>query len=287
MKIGSQAHKELFCQSFMASHLPYEPEKLPWPELDSLALERLRGIPFWAEAIRIERKAGLMVSTYGETVSDPLIKEAIALQAMEEDRHSRLIEFMTQHYGIKTTERPPAELPANIEPAFVRFGYRECIDSFFAFGLFELARQSGFFPESLLAIFDPVLTVEARHILFFVNGIDYARFNHGRGAAPQQATLTLWHYGRAFRNLIDMISSSKGSGSSGFTVTGASKVSIDFSPEKFLETCLQENQRRMSVYDQQLLRPQLIPNLAKTGLRTLQVLPRRKPRPKAEMSISS
>jgi hypothetical protein len=32
MKIGSEAHNELFCRSFMESHLEYEPEQLPWPQ---------------------------------------------------------------------------------------------------------------------------------------------------------------------------------------------------------------------------------------------------------------
>ncbi len=60
MKLGSEQHKELFCRSFIESHLDYEPEQLPWPELDSVALERLRGIPFWKEALITEREAGLM-----------------------------------------------------------------------------------------------------------------------------------------------------------------------------------------------------------------------------------
>ncbi len=271
----------------MESHNPYVPEQLPWPELDKSTLERLRGIPFWGEAIRIERKAGMMIDAYAETINDPLVREAIALQGVEEARHSRLIEFMTQRYGIELKEPPPAQLPSNIEPAFVRFGYGECIDSFFGFGLFELARQSGFFPESLLAIFDPVLNEEARHIVFFINWIAYLRVNQGWGAAPLQVTLTLWHYGRAVRNLIDTIRSSTTKASSGFTVTGASNVSIDLTPEKFLSTCLQENKRRMSIFDERLLRPQLIPSFATAALRSLQVLPRRKPRPEAEMSAAA
>jgi hypothetical protein len=62
MKIGYEADKELFCRIFMESHLEYEPEKLPWPQLDSVSLARLRSIPFWEEALNTERKAGVMVS---------------------------------------------------------------------------------------------------------------------------------------------------------------------------------------------------------------------------------
>jgi hypothetical protein len=93
MKIGSEAHKELFCRSFMESHLKYEPEKLPWPQLDGVGLERLRGIPFWEKALDTEREAGALVSAYAETVSDPVLREAIALQGVEEARHAMIQAF--------------------------------------------------------------------------------------------------------------------------------------------------------------------------------------------------
>ena len=80
MKLGSEQHKELFCRSFIEGHLKYEPEQLPWPELDGLALERLQTIPFWKEALYTERKAGMMVSAFAKTISDPAIQDAIALQ---------------------------------------------------------------------------------------------------------------------------------------------------------------------------------------------------------------
>jgi hypothetical protein len=46
MKIGSEVHKDLFCRSFMESYQEYEPEQLPWPQLDSVTLDRLKAIPF-------------------------------------------------------------------------------------------------------------------------------------------------------------------------------------------------------------------------------------------------
>ncbi len=117
MKIGSEAHKELFCRSFMESYQEYDPEALPWPDLDDATLARLQGIPFWEEAWTIEREAGVMVSAFAETVSDPVIREAIALQGKEEARHARLIEFLIQRYDVKVKGpllpwcRPISRLP--------------------------------------------------------------------------------------------------------------------------------------------------------------------------------
>ena len=42
-----------------------------------------------------------MVSSFANTVEDPLLRKAIALQGREESRHARLIEFFLDYYDIK------------------------------------------------------------------------------------------------------------------------------------------------------------------------------------------
>lgn len=271
MKLGSETHKQLFCQSFIKTHQEYEPEHLPFPHLNDEELARLHSIPFWTKALDIEREAGEMVNAFAETVCDRVIKDVIALQGYEETRHARLIQTLINRYNIEMSARPPVIIPPKIEPAFTTFGFEECLDSFFAFGLFGIAREAKVFPEQIFAIFDPILDEEARHIVFFVNWFTYQQAQQNK-VPLLRGLKTLWYYGRALKNIIGAVSEGDTSGN-GFTATGAVTFDIDLTPQKFLSVCLEENARRMSKFDPQLLQPQFIPTLCNIALRTLQLIP--------------
>jgi hypothetical protein len=270
MKLGSEAHKELFCRSFLDSHLTYEPATLPWPHLDNAALERLRAIPFWAEALRTERRAGKMVTAFAETIKDPLIREAIALQGQEETRHGRLIEFLIQHYGIEITE-PQIDLPDDVEAAFIDFGFSECLDSYLAFGMFGLAHQAACFPEPLFEIFTPILDEEARHIVFFVNWFTYEQVQHGRRWGVLRWPSTLGYYSRALGDLMGIVRRSEAGSGQGFTATGATSFVDDLTLDGFLAATLEQNQYRMRLYDAQLLQPRFMPTLVAIALRVVRL----------------
>lgn len=275
MKIGSELHKELFCNSFKESHIIFEPEELPWPKLDDAALKRLRDVPFWEEALNTELAAGAKIERYLPMISDPLIYEAVALQGLEEARHGRLFKFMIQYYGIEIAGNPRAKLSTDIEQAFVDFGYGECVDSFLGFGLFKIARQSGFLPEPMFDIFDLLLQEEARHIVFFVNWIAYLQVNQGRGASWLRGVTSLWNYGRAVQSMMALVNGSTESKGQDFAPTEINAFLEDFSLEKLLSECLSENERRMSSFDDRLLQPQLLPMLSKVALSSLKLFDKR------------
>jgi hypothetical protein len=94
IKVGSDAHKELFCRRFLETHELYDPVVLPWPELDDAQLGRIRSVPFWQEVYHTERRAGAIVAAFTPMVQDPLVREAVALQGVEESRHARLLRVM-------------------------------------------------------------------------------------------------------------------------------------------------------------------------------------------------
>jgi hypothetical protein len=281
MIIGSEAHKRLFCESFIASHRVYKPEHLPFPDLDQTALEILQAVPFWDEALFTERSAGVLLKAYAQHIDDPMLHEAIALQATEEARHSQLIEHLLKLYKIPTPSRPVGHLPNDLESAFIEFGYGECFDSFFAFGLFEIARKAGLVPEHLFTIFDPILDEEARHIVFFVNWFAYKQIQSGRGGLRRVSSL--WHYRGALQRRLANLSAGKEANTTkdkkGFTATGAKAFTTEFTLDKFLEACLKENARRMSVYDERLLRPKFLSISTAMVTKSLKIISPRRSRP--------
>ncbi len=269
VEYGSPEHKTLFCEDFLKSHDAFRPEQIRWPELDGVALARLQSLPIWTEAVNTEYETGLKVAAFGAAEKDPLMAEAIALQGYEEERHFRILELMTAHYGIPVVRRGEPQLP---EPhwGFLGVGYAECFDSFFAFGIFALARRSGFFPQALTDIFEPILQEEARHILFFANWAEYRKQRTPLWARPAHA------FNNGLAASMQVIGRLKlafaAGGSDGVDdnfMMDAKRAFGEVSARSFIELCLAENERRLAPYDARLARPRLAPSAARLILRLL------------------
>ena len=278
--IGSEMHKALFCRQFIDSFTEFEPAALPWPDLDEAALGRLRAVPFWREVRHTERRAGAIVTAFAATVRDPLIHEAIVLQGLEETRHAELLSVMIARYGIDALEQPIEPIDADVETAFIDFGFGECLDSFLGFGAFKLARQSGFLPEAMFEIFDTLMFEETRHIVFFVNWMAWHEVQRGRMAAILRHARALRFYSRAIGRLLRTIRCGKKQNDGrDFSATEASLFLDGFSFRRFLETCHGENGRRMANFEPGLLKPRLMPALADAALSSLRLWDRLRPNP--------
>ena len=278
--LGSPEHKELLCRFFIDSHDPYKPAELAWPELDEDARRRLALLPIWEEALRTEADTALAVTTMGEAERDPLLGEAIRLQGYEEARHAELLKLLTGKYRIPVPEFA-SQRPDRPDWAFMRIGYGECFDSFFAFGLFALARDSGFFPPSLVEIFEPIMQEEGRHIIFHVNWVAYNQARLPFAARPAyvfRRGLAMWLQALSrFKTALRVKTSVEDRPQDNFTMNAHEQFG-DLSPREFVELCLAENERRLAPYDPRLLRPAFVPQVAKAVLRTL---PRRSQEPVA------
>jgi hypothetical protein len=278
VKVGSEAHKELFCRQFLDTHERYDPATLPWPELDDAQLGRLRSVPFWQEVYHTERRAGAIVAAFTPMVQDPLVREAVALQGVEETRHAQLLRVMIERYGLNATEQPLESFPSDMETAFIDFGFGECMDSFLGFGAFKTARQSEFLPEGMFEIFDVLMYEETRHIVFFINYMAWRQVQRGRGIAPLRALTSAWYYARALSRLLGMARRGKDANDGkDFAITEANIFLEGFSFRQFVEDCYRENARRMSVFDPDLLQPRLLPAIANKAAAGLRFWERRRP----------
>jgi hypothetical protein len=285
--LGSEEHKQLLCRTFIDTHDPFKPTEIRWPDLDAESLQRLKDMPVWNEATRTEAATAVKVQSLGDTEKDPLLAEAISLQGYEEGRHAEVLMLLTKHYGIPVTPFPPPEVPKDPTLAFLRTGYGECLDSFFAFGLFRLGVNAEIFPKGLTDVFEQIMQEEARHILFIVNWAAYLRARRPMALRPAFDLWRGWNItAQAFDRLKGALAMAGGDGKKddkkdepvrdatqdGFTLKSHSMFG-DFSLRSFLETCLEENAKRLAPYDARLLRPTLVPSVVKT---VVKVLPRKK-----------
>lgn len=256
----------LFCRTLLDTFNPYHPAVIDWPPLDETARGRLTSLPILDIAVQTEGKASLRVKGYGERIADPLLARAIVLNAYEESRHKHVLANLVEAYGIRLAPEPEYEKPRDAEWAFMVTGYSECIDSFFAFGLFELVRRSGFFPPELVETFEPVMHEEGRHILFFVNWAAWHRRNLPAWRRPWFALRRLGVWAFLIWERLSLARNVNGQDNN-FIATGANKVGLQVGLREMLDICLAENDRRLAVYDPRLLRPRVVPTVVRFARR--------------------
>jgi hypothetical protein len=270
VKLGSPEHLMLFSRMLLDTHDPYRPALIDWPELEPATRDKIISLPIWDMAVQTEGRTGLFVKTFGETVRDPLLKSAVQMDAFEERRHKVVLADMVRAYGIELEPEPDYVVPKDAEWAFMRSGYSECIDSFFGFGLFRLAADTGFFPSELIDTFEPVMREEGRHIIFFVNWIAWWRRNMPWWRRPyfEAKVIAVWLF--LIWERIDM---AKGMGKntkaqdSNFTLQGSKELGVEVTFPELAAVCLSENDRRLAPYDQRLIRPHFVPGVMRLILR--------------------
>ncbi len=247
---------------------PYKPSIIDWPQLSTDALERLTDLPIWDIAVQTEGKARLRMLAYSRSLDDQAWKEAIERNAWEEGRHKEVLSNLVTAYSIQLKPEPVYHEPRDPEWAYLVTGFSECVDSFFAFGLFAVAKKSGFFPPELVDTFEPVIQEEARHILLFANWLAWhrKRLLLLKRAWFELRVAAVWLFLIWERIGIarGMDTGASEPADNNFTLSGTKSVSdVDISPRALIEVCLAENDRRFGGYDSRLLRPTTTPALGR------------------------
>ena len=274
IKPGSDEHRRAMCRMFHETFNPYKPSVIDWPKLDAETLHKVTSLPIWDIAVQTEGKARLRMAAYARSLHDPELREAIGLNGWEEGRHKEVLSRLVEAYGIKLEPEPEYHEPSDPELAYMITGYSECIDSFFAFGLFALAERSGIFPPELVETFEPVMQEECRHILLFANWLAWHRRRMPLWRRPwfEARVAAVWVFlglermGLA-RGMGDAQGAAEGHDNN-FTVTGSKSVSEEeIDVAELMDLCLSENDRRFAGYDPRLLRPTTMPNLVRFARR--------------------
>jgi hypothetical protein len=275
--LGSEEHKRAFCRMLLDTHNPYRPSIVDWPALEPEARDRLVKLPIWDIAMQTEGNASLRVLSYANIVADPLLREAIEIDGFEETRHKQVLTNLVAAYGIRLAPEPEYLPPKHPEWSFLLAGFCECVDTFFAFGLFALAKRSGFFPPELVDTFEPVIQEEGRHIIFFVNWVAW----HRRNLPPWRRFLFAAKIVSVWAFLVwERIGFARGLDGDGgvqpgstapdnnFVFTGSRAIgSGNVSAAAVIDICLSENERRFAGYDPRLLRPRLMPRVMRFARR--------------------
>jgi hypothetical protein len=273
---GSDVHRREMCRMFRDTFNPYRPAVLEWPTLEPDALQRIVALPIWDIAVQTEGKARLRMAAYAATIDRPDqrdVRDALALNAWEENRHKEVLSRMVAAYGIALQSEAPYVYPQDTEWAYLVTGYSECIDSFFAFGLFKVAQRSGLFPPELIDTFEPVMQEECRHILLFANWVAWhrAQLRWWQRIGFQLKVMAAWLFLGWERMSLARTLDADGNEhrhDNNFTVNGAQAVSsVEISVRELMLLCLAENERRFAGYDARLLRPATMPRLVRFALR--------------------
>ncbi|SVE22202.1 uncharacterized protein METZ01_LOCUS475056 [marine metagenome] len=234
------------------------PEELPWPDLNEATIEKLANFPIWDYAVHTERQVFNKLTAYSNEEQDPLLKEALALQAYEEGRHADILKYFLNRYHILFNQVPDQPLPSNLEWCFMSTGAGECIDSFFAFGFLEISKRKDDYPIELIEVMEPIIQEEARHIIFIQNWLLYQRRKRPYILQGIHFLITMWAFWSAgWSRFMDL----KNLGGSALTIQAREYEGSSMPAKDFINLCQKENKRRLAPYDPCLARPKLIPRI--------------------------
>jgi hypothetical protein len=262
---ASDGYYEMMTRLLKETYNPYKPAVLNWPKLEPDTLARITSLPIWDIAVQTEIKAAMRIEAFAKTVKHQALREALLHMAGEEARHRDVLSRLVAAYDIPMQPDGAYALPKDPEWGFLVTGYSECMDSFFAYGLFEMAKRSGYFPAELVETFEPVVQEEGRHILFFTNWVAWHKATMPLWRRPYFALKIVAVWAFLVWERIGIARSVDGleGADANFTMNGSQALADEMDPAVLIDICLEEDKRRMAGYDARLKRPTTMPRLAR------------------------
>jgi len=104
---------------------------------------RVTSLPIWDIAVQTEGRASARVRAFAALVTDPLLRSCSGYgRGRRSTPQGRVVETSA---GLTASHSNQSQITQYRATAMgmARDRYSECVDSFFAFGLFEVARRSG------------------------------------------------------------------------------------------------------------------------------------------------
>jgi hypothetical protein len=271
MNIGSYEYKKQFCQSFIDSHIPDDPASLRWPTLDPITLEHLQNLPLWRQGLLSQHYAAQIMTAFAATLKDPMVKAAVTLQAQEQTRLVKTIQSFLSAYNIPAPTLSTVKIPKNLEAAFIKVGYQNGLDLFWADGLRDAAQKANVIPVSLGQRFEQLLAEQSRHTIFLVNWMAYQKAKLNKRWGEWNAVPALLSRSGALVTLIAAFGPKDLD-----ERPAATRWMARYTIETFLKLCLAVHQTRMQSLGPNLLQPQISVNLAKFTREIFKVWPKRR-----------
>ena len=265
--VGSQEHKELFCRFFLDTHVAFDPATVDWPEIDEASRQRLHSLPVWAEAIATERMTTCIIETWAPLETDPLIRQAVALQGYEEARHAAIIQGLITRYGIAVPPpRPHGHRRMPSGPSYVS-ATASVLTPFSPSPCLPLPGSQAFSRRPWSRSLSPSCRRRRATSSFLSIGKRTVRRGVRSGSALCICGVERWaELCKSTARLHSAIGTRR---NKDFTMQGHQAISMEITPRRFLELCLAENAQRLDRYDARLLRPRLVPSIAQALCRVL------------------
>jgi hypothetical protein len=153
------------CGEFERTFPSYEVKDIVWPVLLPDELARLRGMPFWGEALETELIASQCIQLMVETEAIRSCATRSRCRTYEESRHAELFASLMKHYAIAV---PDLDGYTPRDPEWVSCGWEwRGVRYLFAFGLFKLAAELAAFRTRIRRYLKKLISEEAPHHFLF------------------------------------------------------------------------------------------------------------------------